>query len=321
MVSLEPLILAAGSFALAVVLELALLRLTQRWQLLAVPNERSSHSEPTSTAGGLAIVLIVGLWLASQIHSTFTLAVWSASLLLAFVGLWDDVAELGRSLRLALQVLAVGTVMAFIDGIAAPLMIAVLTFLILWHVNLFNFMDGIDGIAGVQVLVFTLGVLAIATQAPEWIETTLWVLTGSTAGFLAFNWPPARIFMGDVGSLFLGLILAVVAVVLWLDGAVPVESSLILLSGFWFDATYTITVRILTGQNPFESHRIHLYQKLAQRFGHRATTIGFAAHGLFWLFPLAALAAYHTDVAWIALVAALIPLLVLSVTMRAGIDA
>ena len=118
-----------------------------------------------------------------------------------------------------------------------------------------------------------------------------------------------------------GLLLAAVSLVLVLSGSLSISVPLILTSAFWFDASYTITIRALTGQNPLESHRLHLYQKLARRFGHGKVTSGLALYGACWLFPLAAAATYHSSVEWIALAAALTPLLALAVTMKAGVAA
>lgn len=320
MVSEQPLILLAGSFMAAVVLVFALLKLTPRLKLLAHPNDRSSHVDPTPTAGGVAIVLIVGLYLATQTESTFVLSLAVGSFLLASIGLWDDVSELGRGLRLLLQMGIVCAVLLLADVGWPPVLVGIAGFVILWHVNLFNFMDGIDGIAGVQVLLFAFGALLLGSDTPDWITTTLWVVTGSTLGFLVFNWPPARIFMGDVGSLFFGFLLAFLVLELTRANALPLSTSLILLGGFWFDATYTLAVRLLTRQNPFQSHRIHLYQKLSQRFGHRPVTTGFALYGMIWLFPLAAVAAYHGNFEWLALSLALLPLLALAVVMKAGVE-
>jgi Fuc2NAc and GlcNAc transferase len=269
------------------------------------------------------MVLVITAWLAFNLDGPLTMALCAGGFILGVLGLWDDLSGLGRLFRFAVQagvVLAVVLTLPQQSWLALPALPAAvfLAVAILWHLNLFNFMDGIDGIAATQVLIFVFGSLALATEAPAWLTGLLWVMGGAGFGFLAFNWPPARIFMGDAGSLHFGLLLAALTLVLADDGLAPVPG-LILLSVFWTDASVTLVVRTLTGQNPFDSHRLHLYQKLAQRHGHRRTTAAFAAYGAFWLFPLAALAAYHSAVRWAALAAAVIPLLVMARVMKAGV--
>ena len=261
----QPLTLLLGSFAAAGLLELLILKFAKRWHLLATPSARSSHNIPSPTGGGLAIVLIVLLAMLPYTASPLVQSLCYGGAILAITGLWDDIRELGVGIRLIIQLIAVSAVVINLGPSFSLLCLGPAVFLILWHVNLFNFMDGIDGIAAVQVLLFCLGALILATETSEWIEATLWVTAGSTAGFLLFNWPPARIFIGDVGSLFLGLLLAVIALELSLTKALAPAASLILLSAFLMDATYTLIIRMATGQNPFQSHRSHLYQQPAAR--------------------------------------------------------
>ncbi|MEM9624444.1 MAG: hypothetical protein AAF993_22580, partial [Pseudomonadota bacterium] len=209
-----------------------------------------------------------------------------------------------------------------------------------WFINLYNFMDGIDGIAAVQCLLFCVGVQILALQLPGWSGALVWLLSGATLAFLAFNWPPAKIFMGDVGSQFLGLLLGGLVLYLWQQDFVPLVGSLILLAGFWFDATYTLCVRMATGQAYTQAHRSHLYQRLAQRRGHLWTTVAFLLYGLAWLLPLAFAATQHNrgagaaadmatypqltlfgadPSAWWWLLPAVLPLAVLCVYFRAGV--
>ena len=140
---------------------------------------------------------------------------------------------------------------------------AATVFVLVWHINLYNFMDGIDGIASSQCLLFCLSVLYLTGGVPGWLGDLLWILVGTALGFLVYNWPPAKIFMGDVGSGALGLILGVVTLQLAISGMLPFIGCLILLTGFWFDASYTLCVRMLSGQAFTEAHRSHLYQKVA----------------------------------------------------------
>ncbi|MGI9324168.1 MAG: MraY family glycosyltransferase [Pseudomonadales bacterium] len=296
------------------------LRMASALNLLAHPNERSSHVESTPHIGGIAICVPVFIYLSSVVGQFQ--AVWAlllASVLLALIGLIDDLRDLGRGVRLICQVvaclLAMGVLFADAQWWAWPLLL--LAFL--WHINLFNFMDGIDGIAGSQALFFAVAALMLAPDMVPWVGYLLCVLAGSLVGFLVYNWPPARMFMGDVGSTVLGLLLAVVGALLWQSGQLSGFATLILLSPFWFDASYTLCVRILTGQPFTRPHRSHLYQRLADQLGHLRTTGAFWLFALVWLLPLAYFAQQQRDgLAGVALLIAIAPLGWLARRMRAG---
>jgi Fuc2NAc and GlcNAc transferase len=148
-------------------------------------------------------------------------------------------------------------------------------------------MDGIDGLAAAQALVFAAGAQIVALGVPGWTGDLLWLLCGCSVGFLVFNWPPARLFMGDVGSGFLGFLSGALALLLWWQQTLPLATSLILFSVFWLDTSYTLIVRMFTSQAFTQPHRSHLYQKLAARRGHSWTTVFYLVYALFWLLPLA----------------------------------
>ena len=288
-------------------------------QLMAVPNARSSHHVVTPTGGGLGFVVpVLGflVYLAVWLDG----ALWPLPVMLALiaaVGLADDVRDLGRAARLLVQVLVVGGVLWMVPEGGLPLLL-VAGVAMVWFVNLYNFMDGIDGIAGVQFLFFALAVLWLSEQRIVWVSELLWFACAAVAGFMVFNWPRARVFMGDVGSGFLGLLVAAVVWLLWRTGQVPLVALLILLAGFWFDATYTICVRIVTRQRFAQAHRSHLYQVIALRKGHLWTTMTFLAFCLLWLLPAAWIAVHYPAWQWYALVAAIAPLFAGAVLLGAG---
>ena len=323
MVSTLALSLLAGAFVITLLIELLILRLSRRLNLVALPNARSSHDTPTPSIGGLAIVLVVCGYLAygHLLHNAPGAEVLVAGAMLSMVGLWDDLQELGSATRFVCQVLAVAALLTLMDLDWSPIWMAGVGFLILWHINLYNFMDGIDGIAGAQTLVYCIGVVLIGAGAAEWMGALVWVLMGATLGFLAVNWPPAKIFMGDVGSLFLGLLLSWLVITLDRDQVVPFTASLILLAGFWFDASYTLVIRVLTGQKFMQAHRSHLYQQVAARIGHRRTTMTFVAFVVIWLMPLSALSLRSPEwvPVWIAI--AVTPLALSAVILKAGLTA
>lgn len=286
----------------------------QRPNWLAKPEARSSHTQPTPTMGGLSIVVVVlGYLLLEQ--ATQNEPGWPLMLSLAavaVVGLWDDLIALSARVRLVVHFVAAATVLWSLD-LALPLWLMIVVVVgVVWFTNLFNFMDGIDGYAAIQALIYCLGALLIANGIPGWPGELLWPLAGSCLAFLTFNWPPAKIFMGDVGSGFLGLLIGVIVIYLWWTQTLPLISSLILLAGFWFDATYTLSIRILTRQKFTQAHRSHLYQHLAQRRGHQWTSMLLLSFGLFWLLPLAWLV-QEQPVVWLESAAVQVLVLLLSI--------
>lgn len=317
LISPEPLIGMFAGLLSAVVVLAVLVRFAPVLRLVATPNYRSSHVSPTPTGGGIAMVFPVLAWCASAPVS------WGVSLacaagVLALVGLLDDVFELPAIPRLLIQAGSVMWMLAQISPEPGIIVFLVTALAVLWFVNLFNFMDGIDGIAGSQVVVFGVGVLLLSGATLTWVESLIWVLIGSSVGFLLFNWHPARIFMGDAGSLSVGLCLPVIALVLDHSGEVPLVASLILLAAFVFDASYTLGVRILTGQQFASAHRSHLYQRLADAWGHGRTTAAFLGYSALLLLPAALLASRYPNWGIVLLAVVVAPLAVLSWRYRAG---
>jgi Fuc2NAc and GlcNAc transferase len=320
---------AAVAVAAAAMLTRIVIAVAVRGSVLAVPNQRSSHTTPTPTMGGIAIALPVLAWCAYRIgQDPLCWAVLCGGGLLAVLGLVDDLRDLSARVRLPIQAIAAAVSLSMVP-IAIPLvvppisihaswLVVALDFLIvLWLVNLYNFMDGIDGIATSQCVIYCAGVLLIGRPA-AFVSELLWVLLGSAVGFLWFNRPPARIFMGDVGSGLLGLLAGILSLTLDARHQMPLVASLILLAGFWFDATYTLCVRIATGQKFASAHRSHLYQKCAQRFGHGRTTSMFVAFAVVWLLPLSWICVAYPRWSLLWLAIAVTPLLFASIRIGAG---
>ncbi len=287
----------------------------RRWgerHLLDIPNERSSHVRPTPRGGGLGIVAAVAVGWGAMAFAVPGARVWplaAAALVVAAVSLVDDLRTIGSGLRFGVHALAaalvlwgygVPTVLAVPFWTAAVPLAFAAALLLFWCVgltNVYNFMDGIDGIAGAQAVVAG----AAWAIAGVWLGVPLVAVTGAavaagSAGFLAHNWPPARIFMGDVGSAFLGFVFAALVVVAAVGappevgGRVPL-AALLFVWPFAFDAAFTMARRARRGENLLEAHRSHLYQRqvIAGR-GHAATSGLYAAlaaiaaaAGLLWL--------------------------------------
>ncbi|MBP2551257.1 Fuc2NAc and GlcNAc transferase [Neorhizobium galegae] len=302
----RPAILAAGALTSAICVFVIIAK-ARDLGLMQAPVARSSHVRPTPTGGGIGIVagtLLAGLLLPGGSGQTLSLLLLGA--LLAALGLFDDWRPLPARVRLPVQALIVllaiwitgGTAAIAGDSGAVVQLGAGLLLLLggLWWVNLFNFMDGIDGIAGQQTVMMMISAMAIAALGtPAALESWTWWLmaatASATAAFLLFNLPPARIFMGDAGSTFLGFVIVAIAMKSLVAGWLSLPQWLILSALFASDATVTLIIRYLRGENIAEAHRSHAYQRLARRFGGaRPVTLSAFGLNLLVILPLALLA-------------------------------
>ena len=320
-----------GALGVALAVQFLITPIAHRQGWYAVPNARSLHTRPTVTVGGISIVVPVVcafgyLQLIAPTHHVGITVLAGAFVLLSVIGFWDDLADLPRLPRLVVQLFASSAVVA---GLGASWLAQVELFVtvlyavgfvlgLTWFTNAFNFMDGIDGLAACQSLVFCVGVQVLALGVPDWSGLMLWTVAAASLVFLAWNWSPAKVFMGDVGSLPLGFLLAALALHLWWEGFVSLWASLILLTVFWLDASYTLGVRIVSGQRFTEAHRSHMYQRVAERYGHSRTTQGFVVFAVAWLLPMAWLAQTQQEYAWVFIAVSATPIAVLCVRFRAG---
>jgi Fuc2NAc and GlcNAc transferase len=307
--------------------------------LVDIPNPRSSHSRPTPRGGGIAIgvaflLATCWLWMTDRVESDIFLALAGGGLLVAAIGFWDDHGHVPARWRMLVHLLASVWSLYWLygasaeppsadsDALSAVWVLAGL--FIVWMLNLFNFMDGIDGIAGVEALfAATSGALIVSIQpsgAPALDSAVLLLaLALATAGFLFWNWPPAKIFMGDAGSGFLGFTLAVLVIHTAHENWTNLVAWLILLGVFLVDASLTLLRRMLSGQRWYEAHRSHAYQQAACRLGsHQTVTLAVAAINLGWLLPLAVCSLYWPRWAIGCLLTAYAPLILLALTFNAG---
>lgn len=308
--------------------------------LVHQPNNRSSHTKITPHGGGIGIVVsttLFTLWLLWERDVDY-LAYWAAiglALVVSVKGLVDDIRTLSASLRLVIQFSASAALLATLytlpvngleplDGVPLWLSFGLVLFAGVWWLNLFNFMDGIDGIAAAQAI-FMLGGAAglIALQHPDVAQTTVWIwmvcLAAATGGFLVHNWAPAKIFMGDTGSMFLAfmiLFLALLTISLkWMNYA----SWAILGAVFISDASVTLFKRMLAGQKLSEAHRSHAYQRLSRYWqSHTKATLLVTGINLLWLLPLAWLSIAYSQQSHFWLVLAYLPIIIGVWAMGAG---
>ena len=252
-------------------------------------------------------------------------------MLIAGVGLADDLYSLPIWFRSVVHVVAAAWAIWCIGGMApldlgwftwnwgwAGQLVALIG--LVWMTNLYNFMDGIDALGGLEaVMAGSLGSLLLARQGrPDLAEVAL-VLAFAAAGFLVWNWPPAKIFMGDVGSGFLGFVFGVLMIAGAKHQPPLVWTWLILMGVFIVDATLTLTRRLLRGDPWYQGHRSHAYQRASRLWrSHAKVTAGVGLVNLLWLFPLAWWASASPSIALPLALAALLPLALLAVYLRAG---
>ena len=243
--------------------------------MLDRPNQRSLHERPVPRSGGIAIAAGVAAGAAmSTVAAPHGLVVLLAIAgALAALSLADDIFTLPTLLRLAAHLAAAGAALSLAIGVAEPLLFVVLLLAIAWYSNLYNFMDGSDGLAG-GMAVFGFGAYAWAAhQSGHAALTALSASVAAASGaFLLVNFHPARLFMGDAGSVPLGFLAAALGVLGWRDGLWPLWFPLLVFAPFVCDATLTLVKRLLRRERLWQAHKDHYYQRLVRMgFGHRAT--------------------------------------------------
>ncbi|PYB69520.1 glycosyl transferase [Pseudomonas sp. LB-090624] len=305
-------------------------------KIIDVPNERSSHTTPTPRGGGVAIVLtflIAALWLSAfhKLDLWLFAAIFGGGAAIAALGFLDDHGHIHAKWRLLCHFIIAGWVVACLGGFPPVVVFeyeldlgwagSIFALLYLaWLTNLYNFMDGIDGIASVEAITSCLGACGIYyfVQMPDLMVLPL-ILAAAVIGFLIWNFPPARIFMGDAGSGFLGLMLGAISIHAALSSFNLFYSWLILLGVFIVDATLTLARRLFRGEKVYEAHRSHAYQFAARRFGkHAPVTLGVLVINVVWLMPFAYMAAISALDGVVAVSIAYVPLVWLAIRCGAG---
>lgn len=305
--------------------------------ILDIPLDRSSHTVPTPRGGGMAIVTtflggLIASSLITELPENHITAFGGAALLAAVIGFWDDHRSISASVRLFFHFCAAAWGLYWLNGFPEIVILgytlkfgyagyAIGSFYLVWMLNLYNFMDGIDGLAAMEAITVSFGATLITWIAVPGIEQSLLVLLllFSVLGFLIWNFPPAKIFMGDSGSCFLGLILGILSLQYSFIEPSLFWGWLILLGVFVVDATFTLVRRALTRKRLFEAHRTHAYQHATNYFGqHRIVSITVGFINLAWLLPISILVVLGSIDGFVGLLIAYAPLLILSFKLKAG---
>jgi Fuc2NAc and GlcNAc transferase len=282
--------IGGASLLLSLLLTGAVRHMALHRQLLDTPNARSSHSTPTPRGGGAAIVLALcasaaaAAWL-GYVESRHFVVLIGGTAAVAMIGWLDDIRGLSVGTRLLAQAAVAVWAVAMLQGLPlirtgagsialGPIGYPVAVLGIMWSINLVNFMDGIDGLVGSQaaLILAAAAALLMASGATSLGLLSL-VAAAAAAGFLPWNWPPARIFLGDVGSGAIGFLVATLAIASENAGSVPLLVFAILGAVLISDATVTLLRRLAHGHRPAEAHRQHAYQRLSRAWNsHRAVS-------------------------------------------------
>jgi len=303
--------------------------------LIDIPNARSSHTIPTPRGGGLAIVIVflIGLpilWAHQAISWQSMSSLLGAGIIVALVGFLDDHGHIPARWRLLAHFCAAVWGLFWLGGLP-PLVVfgqpVDLSWLgnvfgaiyLVWLLNLYNFMDGIDGLASIEAVSVCLGGVLLMLLTGHTNEWPMLLLLGvAVTGFLAWNFPPAKIFMGDAGSGFLGLILGLFSIQATWVAPQFFWSWLILLGVFIVDATWTLTRRFFRGEKIYEAHRSHGYQFASRSWGHKAVSLAVALINLVWLIPIALWVGLGRLEGILGLALAYLPLALLAGKFQAG---
>ncbi len=270
-------------FLLSFFLTFFIRKLAIKKSILDFPNERSSHKTPTPKGGGLAIAIIwflglVYFYITDNINQRLFLS-FMPGILLVIIGIIDDIIAIKPVYRLIFQLIVSGIAISIIGGLEKlnlgfyivenRLALTILALLgTVWFINLFNFLDGIDGYIGMEVIFITSAAFILFN------DNIALLLLVSTLGFLVWNWQPAKIFMGDVGSTLLGFNIAIFSIYYQNTSKSSLVIWLMLSSVFWFDATLTLFRRYRNKEKLIIAHRKHAYQRIVQAgFTHQKTVI------------------------------------------------
>ncbi|MBP1147346.1 Fuc2NAc and GlcNAc transferase [Pseudomonas sp. PvP027] len=304
--------------------------------LIDIPNARSSHSIPTPRGGGVAIVItfimaMAVLGWAGYLPSSAFVAIVGSGGLVAVIGFMDDHGHIAARWRLLGHFAAAAWALFWLDGLApldvmgwtfdaGPLWQVLAAFYLVWMLNLYNFMDGIDGIAGIEAVTVCLGMsITYALGGHAGLSWEVLMLAAAAAGFLYWNFPPAKIFMGDAGSGFLGIVLGVLSIQGSWASPQLFWCWLILLGVFVVDATVTLVRRLLRRERLYEAHRSHAYQFASRHYGrHLPVTLAVGLINLVWLLPIALWVALGDGEGLIWAVIAYCPLILLALRFSAG---
>ena len=329
-------ILGSVAFLLTFFITRLLIRYSEKMGMMDIPNKRSSHSRPTPKGGGVGffvvfILISLGFYSFSDYHFIVSPLVFGAPVVI-LLGWFDDRYSLPPFFRLFIHFLVALFIYIFVtQNFEIQLNISFLpegfwinsvfcVLFITWFINLYNFMDGVDGQAASTAIVGSLLMAVIAGIHDSYRLSVIYCLISYTvSGFLFYNWSPARIFMGNTGSYFLGFLFASLALISKVHANVSFYSHVIIFGFFIFDTTFVLIWRTMKKRPLFKAHQTFIFHKLMKKgWSHGEISIFYVMIMILWLFPMANLASIYDDLGLLIVLMAYFPLLILAVYNRAG---
>jgi len=296
--------------------------------ILANPNYRTLHESPTPTGGGIVfavvfIACLIFLWWSNKLSNDLFFVFGVGGSIAVFFGLLDDIFEIKIRQKLIGQFLLSfwvlfwfeGGPLANIDWIPSSIAALITLLFLVWVINAYNFMDGIDGMAvsGAMFASGSIVLVMLLTSGSSMILILSVLLLACSSAFMFFNWSPASIFMGDAGSLFLGYIFGAQIIYTTMLNEVSIYTWLIIFSYFIADTTATQIARLVLSKNWRKPHRSHAYQNIARIYNnHLRVTLSIIAYDILWLSPLLIWSVLEPDMAVIATILAMVPAFIVS---------
>ncbi len=296
--------------------------------MLAIPNRRTLHKNPIPKGGGivfsiLSVFSVLLVWWKCKLPDELLWVLVAGGLAASIFGILDDIKNISAGIKLAIQILLSAWTVYWLEGyelllsdwIPIYLSTPLILFLLVWMMNGYNFIDGIDGMAasGAVFISSTLAlVLFLTVEHIEIIYIFIFIAV-TVSGFLIFNWPKASIFMGDSGSVFLGYTFGALLLFTVTTGVLSVWTWLVVFGYFFADITVTQIARIILVQKWWHAHRSHAYQNLARITGsHLKVISSVAIYHLFWIFPLTLWSALVPEFAYVAVFFAITPAMMIA---------
>lgn len=301
------------------------------------PVEKSCHIKPTPTAGGLAILFSYSIFIYTLIvllgaNANIFLILLISIIPVAFTGLLDDLKNVNIYIRLLVQFFSATLIIyyfqinnsTYFEINQSTILITILSIILsVWLMNLFNFMDGIDGYASTECIFisFVASILLYLNDSESLMYVYLAGLGAVNIGFIFRNWYPAKIFMGDTGSISIGCILAFFIFYSASESILSIYTWLILLSVFIADSSYTLLVRVVTKKNIFRRHLTHAFHKMTiKENSHLFTVKKMILINLSWVFPMSFLSNIYSDYNIVLAITAYLPLLFILIKIGAGLE-
>jgi len=326
-------ILFCTSFIVTVFITFTFRSFAKKLGLVAPPNNRSSHKHPIPSGGGIIITLSYVLCLFcillfdEYINHEILLSIIIGAIFATIFGFVDDLVDIRTESKLVFQIFLGGWILylfakglqvklGILDGYSFWLFVVVCLFFLVWFLNAFNFMDGIDGMlaSGSLLIALSSGLIILTLKGANENTFLLFLLIPICFGFLLFNFPPASIFMGDSGSLFLGYLIACLVLKTIVDNDMDFWTWLILLGHFLTETTLTSVMRIKLTKKWFAPHRSHAYQNLARLFNsHKKVTLYSIFFHLIWLLPIAFISAFKPEFGFLLYLLAIFPVIILTI--------